>query len=97
MHSFALYVHYIDSIVVAFLIALGSDLEQRENKSKPLNSRARHRMHRLQCLRFWLLYSVNSVHSYLMGQVLHLLSLELEHKIEQAQDLDALMKGKRLL
>ncbi|KDR22561.1 gamma-tubulin complex component 5 [Zootermopsis nevadensis] len=70
-----------------------SDLEQRENKSKPLNRRARHRMHRLQCLRFWLLYSVNSVHSYLMGQVLHLLSLELEHKIEQAQDLDALMKA----
>jgi len=31
-----------------------------------------------------------------MGQVLHLLSLELEHKIEQAQDLDALMKGKGL-
>jgi hypothetical protein len=51
-------------------------------------------MHRLQCLRFWLLYAVNSVHSYLMGQVLHLLSLELERKIEQAQDLDALMNGK---
>jgi hypothetical protein len=65
--------------------------------SKPLNKRARDRMHRLQCLRFWLLHSVNSVHSYLMGQVLQLLSLELERKIEQAQDLDALMKGKCVL
>lgn len=71
-----------------------SDLEQRENKLRPLNKRVRDRMHRLHCLRFWLLHSVSSVHGYLMGQALHLLSSELEQMIEQAQDLDALVKGK---
>lgn len=70
-----------------------SDLEQRENKSKPLNKRVRDRMHRLHCLRFWLLHSVSSVRGYLMGQALHLLSSELEQTIEQAHDLDALVKA----
>jgi hypothetical protein len=32
-----------------------------------------------------------------MGQALNLLSLELEQKIEQAHDLDALVKGKGVL
>lgn len=81
------------SIAFVFFVTC-SDLEQRENKPKPLNKRVRDRMHRLHCLRFWLLHSVSSVHGYLMGQALHLLSSELEQTIEQAQDLDALVKGK---
>lgn len=70
-----------------------SDLDQRENKTKPLGKRARDRMHRLECLRFWLLHSVNSIHSYLMGQMLQLFSMELEHNIETAQDLSMLVKA----
>lgn len=70
-----------------------SDLDQRENKTKPLGKRARDRTHRLECLRFWLLHSVNSIHSYLMGQMLQLFSMELEHNIETAQDLSMLVKA----
>jgi len=51
-------------------------------------------MHRLECLRFWLLHSVNSIHGYLVGQVLQVFSLELERDIEQARDLSMLIKGK---
>ncbi|XP_067008275.2 gamma-tubulin complex component 5 [Anabrus simplex] len=46
----------------------------------------------LKFLRFWLLHSVGSVHTYLMGQVLHSLSLELERGIEKAKDLDTLVE-----
>ncbi|XP_069685486.1 gamma-tubulin complex component 5 [Periplaneta americana] len=70
-----------------------SDLDQRENKSVPLRKKEKERMQRLQYLRFWLLHSVNSVHSYLMGQVLHLLHLELERNLEEAQELDAVIKA----
>jgi gamma-tubulin complex component 5 len=70
-----------------------SDLEQRKNRSKPRNKRLQDRMHRLECLRFWLLQSVNSIHGYLMGQMLQVLSMELERNIEQARDLSMLIKA----
>ena len=76
------------------IIVFGSDLEQRKNRSKPRNKRLQDRMHRLECLRFWLLQSVNSIHGYLMGQMLQVLSMELERNIEQARDLSMLIKGK---
>ena len=79
---------------VIIIVVFGSDLEQRKNKTKPVSKRLQDRMHRLECLRFWLLHSVNSIHSYLMGQMLQVLSMELERNIEQARDLSMLIKGK---
>ena len=76
------------------IVVFGSDVEQKKNKTKPVNKRLQDRMHRLRCLRFWLLHSVNSIHSYLMGQVLQVLSMELERNIEQARDLSMLINGK---
>ncbi|KAJ4444150.1 hypothetical protein ANN_05939 [Periplaneta americana] len=76
-----------------YICVFQSDLDQRENKSVPLRKKEKERMQRLQYLRFWLLHSVNSVHSYLMGQVLHLLHLELERNLEEAQELDAVIKA----
>jgi len=75
------------------IVVFGSDLEQRKSKTKPVSKRLQDRMHRLECLRFWLLHSVNSIHSYLMGQMLQVLSMELERNIEQARDLSMLIKG----
>jgi hypothetical protein len=80
-----------------FIVGFDSDLKQSKNKTKLMSKRVRDRMHRLQCLRFWLLHSVNSIHSYLMGQMLQLFSMELEHSVEQARDLNMLIKGKGLL
>jgi len=76
------------------IVIFRSDLEQRKNRSKPVNKRLQDRMHRLECLRFWLLQSVSSIHSYLVGQMLQVLSMELERNIEQARDLSMLIKGK---
>ena len=76
------------------IVVFGSDLEQKGNRTKPVSKRLQDRMHRLRCLRFWLLHSVNSIHSYLVGQMLQVLSTELERSIEQARDLSMLIKGK---
>lgn len=46
----------------------------------------------LWLLRFWMLHSVGCLHSYLMGQVLVSLGLELERDIEEAADLDTLIR-----
>jgi hypothetical protein len=82
---------------VVIIVVFDSDLEQRKNKTKPVAKRVQDRMHRLECLRFWLLHSVNSIHSYLMGQMLQVFSMELKCNIEQAQDLSMLVKGKEPL
>lgn len=78
---------------MVIFVVFDSDLEQRKNKTKPVSKRIQDRMHRLECLRFWLLHSVTSIHSYLMGQMLQLLSIELERSVEQARDLSMLIKG----
>ena len=78
---------------MVIFVVFDSDLEQMKNKTKPVSKRIQDRMHRLECLRFWLLHSVTSIHSYLMGQMLQLLSIELERNVEQARDLSMLIKG----
>jgi len=83
-------------IIIIIIFVFGSDLEQRKNRSKPASKRLQDRMHRLECLRFWLLQSVSSIHGYLMGQMLQVLSMELERNIEQARDLSMLIKGKEV-
>ncbi|KAJ9581948.1 hypothetical protein L9F63_003701, partial [Diploptera punctata] len=62
-------------------------------EQKQLKKKEKIRAHRLQILRFWLLHSVNSIHNYLMGQVLHSLELELHHNVEEANNLDSLVNA----
>ncbi|CAG5101763.1 Similar to TUBGCP5: Gamma-tubulin complex component 5 (Fragment) (Macaca fascicularis) [Cotesia congregata] len=47
---------------------------------------------RLECLRFWLLHAIGSIHTYLSGQVLQSLGLILENSLAQAKDLDTIIQ-----
>ncbi|PSN50141.1 hypothetical protein C0J52_15095 [Blattella germanica] len=62
-------------------------------KHDQLKKSEKRRAQRLHILRFWLLHSVNSIHNYLMGQVLHSLGVELQHNVEEAYNLDSLVEA----
>ncbi|XP_011858715.1 PREDICTED: gamma-tubulin complex component 5 isoform X2 [Vollenhovia emeryi] len=46
---------------------------------------------RLECLRFWLLHAIGSIHTYLSGQVLQSLGFILEKVLAQADSLDSII------
>lgn len=46
---------------------------------------------RLECLRFWLLHAIGSIHTYLSGQVLQSLGFILEKVLAQADSLDTII------
>ncbi|XP_024941437.1 gamma-tubulin complex component 5 isoform X2 [Cephus cinctus] len=46
---------------------------------------------RLQCLRFWLIHAIGSVHSYVTGQVLQGLGFVLEKTLNEVNDLDTII------
>lgn len=46
---------------------------------------------RLECLRFWLLHAIGSIHTYLSGQVLQSLGFILEKILIQADSLDTII------
>ncbi|XP_008544757.1 gamma-tubulin complex component 5 [Microplitis demolitor] len=47
---------------------------------------------RLECLRFWLLHAIGSIHTYLSGQVLQSLGIILENSLARAKDLDTIIQ-----
>ncbi|XP_047108325.1 gamma-tubulin complex component 5 [Schistocerca piceifrons] len=65
--------------------------ELKDNNKAESASNIRKR-NMLWLLRFWMLHSVGCLHSYLMGQVLVSLGLELERDTEEAADLDTLIR-----
>ncbi|XP_066094901.1 gamma-tubulin complex component 5 [Saccopteryx bilineata] len=49
-------------------------------------------IHRMFLLRVKLMHFVNSLHNYIMTRILHSTGLEFQHQIEEAKDLDQLIK-----
>ncbi|XP_034945517.1 gamma-tubulin complex component 5 [Chelonus insularis] len=67
------------------------DLESKNsNEMKDLFSHFNVR--RLECLRFWLLHAIGSIHTYLSGQVLQSLGMNFEQSITRADDLDSIIQ-----
>ncbi|KAG8452152.1 hypothetical protein GDO86_004083 [Hymenochirus boettgeri] len=52
----------------------------------------RQQIHRMFLLRVKLMHFVNSLHNYLMTRILHSTGLEFQHQVEEAKDLDQLIK-----
>ncbi|XP_062910606.1 gamma-tubulin complex component 5 [Mobula hypostoma] len=52
----------------------------------------RQQIHRMFLLRVKLMHFVNSLHNYIMTRILHSTGLEFQHQIEEAKDLDQLIK-----
>uniref|UniRef100_A0A286XLD3 Gamma-tubulin complex component n=1 Tax=Cavia porcellus TaxID=10141 RepID=A0A286XLD3_CAVPO len=53
---------------------------------------ARQQIHRMFLLRVKLMHFVNSLHNYIMTRILHRTGLEFQHQVEEAKDLDQLIK-----
>ncbi|XP_049638624.1 gamma-tubulin complex component 5 [Suncus etruscus] len=58
----------------------------------PQKEPVRQRVHRLFLLRVKLMHFVNSLHNYIMTRILHSTGLEFQHQVEEAKDLDQLIK-----
>ncbi|XP_043548242.1 gamma-tubulin complex component 5 isoform X2 [Chiloscyllium plagiosum] len=66
-----------------------------ENSSwsfKALKTPVKQQIHRMFLLRVKLMHFVNSLHNYIMTRILHSTGLEFQHQIEEAKDLDQLIK-----
>ncbi|XP_008155098.2 gamma-tubulin complex component 5 [Eptesicus fuscus] len=58
----------------------------------PQKKPVRQQIHRMFLLRVKLMHFVNSLHNYIMTRILHSTGLEFQHQIEEAKDLDQLIK-----
>ncbi|XP_054998732.1 gamma-tubulin complex component 5 [Sorex araneus] len=58
----------------------------------PQKEPVRQRIHRMFLLRVKLMHFVNSLHNYIMTRILHSTGLEFQHQVEEAKDLDQLIK-----
>ncbi|XP_008831874.1 gamma-tubulin complex component 5 isoform X5 [Nannospalax galili] len=58
----------------------------------PPQESIRQQIHRMFLLRVKLMHFVNSLHNYIMTRILHSTGLEFQHQVEEAKDLDQLIK-----
>ncbi|XP_007954930.1 gamma-tubulin complex component 5 [Orycteropus afer afer] len=58
----------------------------------PQRESIRQQIHRMFLLRVKLMHFVNSLHNYIMTRILHSTGLEFQHQVEEAKDLDQLIK-----
>ncbi|KAM5291671.1 gamma-tubulin complex component 5 [Ctenodactylus gundi] len=58
----------------------------------PRKEPMRQQIHRMFLLRVKLMHFVNSLHNYIMTRILHSTGLEFQHQVEEAKDLDQLIK-----
>ncbi|KAI1241730.1 hypothetical protein IHE44_0005219 [Lamprotornis superbus] len=58
----------------------------------PQKESIKQQIHRMFLLRVKLMHFVNSLHNYIMTRILHSTGLEFQHQVEEAKDLDQLIK-----
>ncbi|CAL9695967.1 unnamed protein product [Knipowitschia caucasica] len=68
--------------------AEGAVSEETIKAKEPVN----HQIHRMCLLRVKLMHFVNSLHNYIMTRILHSTGLEFQHQVQEAKDLDQLIK-----
>uniref|UniRef100_A0A672QNK8 Gamma-tubulin complex component n=1 Tax=Sinocyclocheilus grahami TaxID=75366 RepID=A0A672QNK8_SINGR len=74
-------------LTVAAKTQEGSQSEESTAK-EPINQQ----IHRMFLLRVKLMHFVNSLHNYIMTRILHSTGLEFQHQVQEAKDLDQLIK-----
>ncbi|XP_077935148.1 gamma-tubulin complex component 5 isoform X4 [Halichoerus grypus] len=70
----------------------GLSCEQDTTQFGPQKEPIRQQIHRMFLLRVKLMHFVNSLHNYIMTRILHSTGLEFQHQVEEAKDLDQLIK-----
>ncbi|XP_060933894.1 gamma-tubulin complex component 5 [Limanda limanda] len=64
------------------------ELAEEAKVKEPINQQ----IHRMCLLRVKLMHFVNSLHNYIMTRILHSTGLEFQHQVQEAKDLDQLIK-----
>ncbi|XP_058150766.1 gamma-tubulin complex component 5 isoform X10 [Dasypus novemcinctus] len=70
------------------VLLFGGTVAQFGPQKEPI----RQQIHRMFLLRVKLMHFVNSLHNYIMTRILHSTGLEFQHQVEEAKDLDQLIK-----
>ncbi|XP_065533674.1 gamma-tubulin complex component 5 isoform X2 [Lathamus discolor] len=70
----------------------GTSLQQGVLPFSPQPENIKQQIHRMFLLRVKLMHFVNSLHNYIMTRILHSTGLEFQHQVEEAKDLDQLIK-----
>ncbi|XP_006861931.1 PREDICTED: gamma-tubulin complex component 5-like [Chrysochloris asiatica] len=74
---------------------LKEGLSREQDRNAPFGPQkesVRQQIHRMFLLRVKLMHFVNSLHNYIMTRILHSTGLEFQHQVEEAKDLDQLIK-----
>uniref|UniRef100_A0A7M4ELE3 Gamma-tubulin complex component n=1 Tax=Crocodylus porosus TaxID=8502 RepID=A0A7M4ELE3_CROPO len=66
--------------------------QERVPQFGPHTELIKQQIHRMFLLRVKLMHFVNSLHNYIMTRILHSTGLEFQHQVEEAKDLDQLIK-----
>ncbi|XP_077462813.1 gamma-tubulin complex component 5 [Stigmatopora argus] len=66
----------------------GAPTDDAKQKERPVKQQ----IHRMCLLRVKLMHFVNSLHNYIMTRILHSTGLEFQHQVQEAKDLDQLIK-----
>ncbi|XP_061680338.1 gamma-tubulin complex component 5 isoform X1 [Syngnathoides biaculeatus] len=66
----------------------GAPCDDAKTKERPVKQQ----IHRMCLLRVKLMHFVNSLHNYIMTRILHSTGLEFQHQVQEAKDLDQLIK-----
>uniref|UniRef100_A0A669F0Z2 Gamma-tubulin complex component n=1 Tax=Oreochromis niloticus TaxID=8128 RepID=A0A669F0Z2_ORENI len=67
-------------------------LEGAAAEEVKVKERVNQQIHRMCLLRVKLMHFVNSLHNYIMTRILHSTGLEFQHQVQEAKDLDQLIK-----
>ncbi|KAM3843103.1 gamma-tubulin complex component 5 [Diretmus argenteus] len=78
----------LDTLRFSDLTSVAKKLEGAEEVKEPINQQ----IHRMCLLRVKLMHFVNSLHNYIMTRILHSTGLEFQHQVQEAKDLDQLIK-----
>ncbi|XP_029938305.1 gamma-tubulin complex component 5 [Salarias fasciatus] len=79
----------LDTLRFSDIIEFTKKLEETSGSAA---GKVRQQIHRLCLLRVKLMHFVNSVHNYIMTRILHSTGLEFQHQVQEAKDLDQLIK-----
>uniref|UniRef100_A0A8C5ERT8 Gamma-tubulin complex component n=1 Tax=Gouania willdenowi TaxID=441366 RepID=A0A8C5ERT8_GOUWI len=70
----------------------GEKLQEAPAEDVKLKEPVHQQIHRMCLLRVKLMHFVNSLHNYIMTRILHSTGLEFQHQVQEAKDLDQLIK-----
>ncbi|KAI2663663.1 Gamma-tubulin complex component 5 [Labeo rohita] len=82
----------LDTLRFSDLTVAAKRQEGRQSEESTAKEPINQQIHRMFLLRVKLMHFVNSLHNYIMTRILHSTGLEFQHQVQEAKDLDQLIK-----